>query len=109
MNSVGVHRLLTDGAEVVTSVDMIAERYKQRQISIEEVEDEKNKTGRSAFSRSNFGGWKWLYDKIDDFGSSPEELCSATGESPSKIQTGLTMLEMGGWIERRDGLKIYRK
>lgn len=104
MNSVGVHRLLTDGAEVVTSADMVAERYKQRQISIEEVEDEKSKTGRSAY-----GGWKWLYDKIDDFGSSPEELCSATGESPSKIQTGLTMLEMGGWIERRDGLKIYRK
>ena len=99
MNSVGVHRLLADGAEIVSSVDMIAEKYRIRQIPIEEMRVE----------QKSLGGWKWLYDRIDDFGSSPEELCSVTGMSPQKVQMGLTMLEMDGLIERREGLKIYRK
>ena len=99
LNSVGVHRLIADGAEIVNSVDMVAERYRARQITIEQQAQE----------RSPAGAWGWLYEAIDDFGSVPEEIVAITGKNPEKVQTGLTILELQGLIERREGHKIYRK
>ena len=125
--SVGTHRLIADGAELVNSVHMVADRYKDRQMSLDEMaaggeprritihqdipQDEAAKERADEGSRASktAGEWQWLYEAIDDFGSLAEQLVEKTGESPQRIQTGLTILEMRGLTERRDRQKIYRK
>lgn len=122
--SVGVHRLIVDGAELVTSVHTVADHYQDQQLVLLDREQRKpsfrpskslSYEGPPAALKDEderikrAGEWAWLYRKIDDFGSLPEQLVDLTGESPQRVQTGLTILEISGLIERRDRQKIYKK
>ena len=124
--SVGVHRLIQDGAWLVTSVHSVTDFYRDQQLTLEDGDPPEKTPARQNLvlrkmpeeipaereltpEANPAGEWQWLYDQIDGFGSLPEQLCERTGRSPQMVQTGLTMLELNGLIERRERQRIYRK
>ena len=50
----------------------------------------------------------WLFEKIDEFGCLPEQLCEMTGQSVERVQQAITLLEMRGLIRRDQNQRIVK-
>ena len=50
----------------------------------------------------------WLYEKVDEFGCMPEQLCEVTGRGASQVQQAITFLELQGLIKRDANYKIIK-
>ena len=90
--SVGVHRLIADGCELIQTPDTLVKRYQQKQITY--MDSIKPRSGKT------LDQWGWLYERIDSFGSLSEDLVKNSDEDPALIQMGLTMLQMEGLIDQ---------
>lgn len=125
----GSHRLIQDGANILYDMEMLFEEgmlsdqsqlmipgsrmdhFEQRAGSGSETAAVK-RTGQLRFhkeeNRKKAGEYLWLYEVIDDFGISAEKLTEITGRDPQTVQQGLTMLELGGLLERNGSIVIRK-
>lgn len=126
----GVHNLIQDGANVLTSpkgliralsgqvrVRMHSEKklghavkYESKRMSTEmnainELDLCKEQEKRR---RKEAGEALWLYEKVDEFGCLPEKLCELTGRGAGQVQQAITMLEMQGLIKRDAQQRIVK-
>ena len=126
----GVHNLIQDGANVLTSpkgfVRALSGQTKIRMHSekklrhVVEYEMKRTSTEISAESelrlrkeqetqkRKEAGEALWLYEKVDEFGCLPEKLCEMTGRGAQQVQQAITMLEMQGLIKRDAQQRIVK-
>lgn len=130
MEYLGVHNLIQDGANVLTSPEGVARAFSgQKRIRMysekklghtvnfevkrssqeicaeNEIELRKAKEERR---RKEAGENLWLYEKIDEFGCLPEKLCEVTGRGAGQVQQAITLLEMQGLIKRDAQQRIVK-
>lgn len=115
----GSHRLIQDGANVLTSPDMMFSKgYEQKKLvipiaervsapseaeAVKQVAAMRNKAAEKRLASAGFG---WLYDEVDTFGRSAEWLIVRCGRDASEVQRGLTFLELKGLIRREGSIFI---
>lgn len=115
----GSHRLIQDGANVLTSPDMLcAGGFEQKKLtfSLPEraklvSEDEAAKQtvrmrNQTEEKRSAAGMYRWLYDEVDTFGRSAEWLIMRCAREAEEVQRGLTYLELKGLIRKEGSIFI---
>lgn len=114
----GSHRLIQEGANVLTSVDMLfTEKWVQTELDLtfrprvtsesekkaQEREKSLEKIRKEKIKRA--GDFAWLYEKLDDFGKDAQSISAETDRDPVEVQMGLSFLELEGLI-RREGSRI---
>lgn len=137
----GVHNLLQDGANVLTSPQSLlrmlrqeghlpAEVLPKRKLPSESVaklghsvtygarpraealvesgEVERLLAERKRHALEKAGTERWLYEKIEAFGSLPERLCQLTGKSAAQVQQAITILEIKGLIRQDEQRRIIQ-
>ena len=126
----GVHNLIQDGANVLTSpkglvralegqtkIKMFSERKlghsvrfepKRKSSEINLVDEAILRRSQEEKRRKKAGESLWLYEKIDEFGCMPEKLCELTGRGADQVQRAITLLEMQGLIKRDVSQKIIK-
>ena len=126
----GVHNLIQDGANVLTSpkgltraltgqaeIRMHSERKlghavtfeaKRKSLEINMIDEEALRKDKEENRRKKAGESLWLYEKIDEFGCLPEKLCELTGCGAQKVQQAITLLEMQGLIKRDANQRIIK-
>ena len=126
----GVHNLIQDGANVLTSpkgfvraisgqmgIQMQSEKKlghkvtyeaKRKSSQISAVDEIALRRAREEKSRKMAGEALWLYEKVDEFGCSPERLCELTGRSAAQVQQAITVLEMQGLVRRDSYHRIVK-
>ena len=115
----GSHRLIQDGANVLTSPDMLCTggfEQKKLTFSLPEraklvSEDEAAKQtvrmrNQTEEKRSAAGMYRWLYDEVDTFGRSAEWLIMRCAREAEEVQRGLTYLELKGLIRKEGSIFI---
>ncbi|MCF0135080.1 MAG: DNA-protecting protein DprA [Lachnospiraceae bacterium] len=120
----GSHRLIQDGANILVSVRELLEDNglseqcmlsmpaesshhmeslplrRQRTSEAKAWEETRRMRGQDNQRQQQAGQWRWLYEAIDDFGSSPEALLRSTGTDPVTLQIGISEMEILGLIRR---------
>lgn len=126
----GVHNLIQDGANVLTSpegfvralagqikIRMHSERKlghtvtfeaKRKSSEISVVDEVVLRRSREEKRRKQAGDALWLYEKVDEFGCLPQQLCELTGRGAQQVQQAITLLEMQGLIKRDVNQRITK-
>ncbi len=126
----GVHNLIQDGANVLTSpkglvraisgqmgLRMQSEKKlghtvtyeaKRKSAEISAVNEIELRRVQEEKRRKEAGDSLWLYEKVDEFGCLPEQLCELTGRGAAQVQQAITMLEMQGLVKRDAQQRIVR-
>lgn len=125
----GVHNLLQDGANVLTSprsmIRMLAQGRLPEMLSekklghavdfaprraVREMDEgvQRSLEMERRLKRKQAGKWLWLYDAINEFGSTVEELCRQTGKSAQELQQAITGLEVSGLVQKSEKQQIIK-
>jgi len=126
----GVHNMLQDGANVLISpggfvkaltgqmkIRMHSERKlghtvtfepKRKSSEINMADETILRQSQEDNRRRLAGEALWLYEKVDEFGCMPEQLCEVTGRGASQVQQAITFLELQGLIKRDANYKIIK-
>ncbi len=118
----GVHNLIQDGANVLTSPKglvkaisgqmgirmqsekklghVVAYEAKRKSTEISAVDEIALRRGQEEKRRKEAGTALWLYEKVNEFGCLPEHLCEMTGRDAAQVQQAITMLELQGLVKR---------
>ncbi len=126
----GVHNLIQDGANVLTSpkglvraisgqmeIRMQSEKKlghavtyeaKRRSAEINAVNEIELRREQEEKQRKEAGEALWLYETVNEFGCLPEQLCELTGRGAAQVQQAITMLEMQGLVKRDAHQRIVR-
>lgn len=126
----GVHNLIQDGANVLTSpkgliralsgqvrISMHSEKklghavnyeLKRSSTEISGINEVKLRRTQAEKLKKEAGEFLWLYEKVDEFGCLPEKLCEMTGRGAQQVQQAITMLEMQGLIKRDKQQRVVK-
>lgn len=126
----GVHNLIQDGANVLTSpqgfvkaisgqvgLAMASEKKlghsvvyepKRKSSELSAADEVVRRQRKEMASRERAGKALWLYEKLDEFGCLPERLCELTGRSAAQVQQAITLLEMQGLVVRDQHQRITK-
>lgn len=126
----GVHNLIQDGANVLTSpkgfvraisgqmgIRMHSEKklghavtyeVKRRSSEINTVNEIDLRKEQEEKRRKEAGDALWLYEAVNEFGCLPEQLCELSGRGAAQVQQAITMLEMQGLVKRDAHQRIVR-
>jgi DNA processing protein len=105
----GTHRLLREGAHVVTELeDILAPLGEVGQRFLED-EDEDEDPGRPCARVSMNAGEQGLYDVLADGPMGLDDLVAASGLDAGEVAASMTMLVLKGAVEQKPGNIFGRK